>query len=251
MPTLSTSSLLVASRTALLAKMLGVDMVSQNLANVNTYGYRGQRMNFQELLNDRTNINGVQPVATQILLAPGRLETTGRSLDLAVDGDGFFPIQLPDGRTAYTRDGQFTRDADNNLVTGDGYRLIWQGQIPPNTPDERITVNRDGTVEVLQDDGTLAQIGQIGLVRFTNPTGLIGYGRNLFLESVPSGAPVAGNPGAAGFGSINGGALEGSNVNMASEMTNLIALQRAYSLSTRAFQQVDTMIGLAVQMRRG
>ncbi|HRE03951.1 MAG TPA: flagellar basal body protein [Ilumatobacteraceae bacterium] len=87
MPTLSTSSLLVASRTALLAKMLGVDMVSQNLANVNTYGYRGQRMNFQELLNDRTNINGVQPVATQILLAPGRLETTGRSLDLAVDGD--------------------------------------------------------------------------------------------------------------------------------------------------------------------
>ncbi|HRE25725.1 MAG TPA: flagellar hook-basal body complex protein, partial [Anaerolineales bacterium] len=162
-----------------------------------------------------------------------------------------FPIQLPDGRTAYTRDGQFTRDADNNLVTGDGYRLIWQGQIPPNTPDERITVNRDGTVEVLQDDGTLAQIGQIGLVRFTNPTGLIGYGRNLFLESVPSGAPVAGNPGAAGFGSINGGALEGSNVNMASEMTNLIALQRAYSLSTRAFQQVDTMIGLAVQMRRG
>jgi len=251
MPTLSTSSLLVASRTALLAKMLGVDMVSQNLANVNTYGYRGQRMNFQELLNDRTNINGVQPVATQILLAPGRLETTGRSLDLAVDGDGFFPIQLPDGRTAYTRDGQFTRDADNNLVTGDGYRLIWQGQIPANTPDERITVNRDGTVEVLQDDGTLAQIGQIGLVRFTNPTGLIGYGRNLFLESVPSGAPVAGNPGAAGFGSINGGALEGSNVNMASEMTNLIALQRAYSLSTRAFQQVDTMIGLAVQMRRG
>lgn len=251
MPTLSTSSLLVASRTALLAKMLGVDMVSQNLANVNTYGYRGQRMNFQELLNERTNINGVQPVATQILLAPGRLETTGRSLDLAVDGDGFFPIQLPDGRTAYTRDGQFTRDADNNLVTGDGYRLIWQGQIPPNTPDERITVNRDGTVEVLQDDGTLAQIGQIGLVRFTNPTGLIGYGRNLFLESVPSGAPVAGNPGTAGFGSINGGALEGSNVNMASEMTNLIALQRAYSLSTRAFQQVDTMIGLAVQMRRG
>ena len=251
MPTLSTSSLLVASRTALLAKMLGVDMVSQNLANVNTYGYRGQRMNFQELLNERTNINGVQPVATQILLAPGRLETTGRSLDLAVDGDGFFPIQLPDGRTAYTRDGQFTRDADNNLVTGDGYRLIWQGQIPANTPDERITVNRDGTVEVLQDDGTLAQIGQIGLVRFTNPTGLIGYGRNLFLESVPSGAPVAGNPGAAGFGSINGGALEGSNVNMASEMTNLIALQRAYSLSTRAFQQVDTMIGLAVQMRRG
>jgi len=251
MPTLSTSSLLVASRTALLARMLGVDMVSHNLANVNTYGFRGQRLNFQELLNTRTNINGVQPVATQILLAPGRLETTGRSLDLAIEGDGFYPIALPDGRTAYTRDGRFTRDANNNLVTGDGYRLIWQGAIPADTPDERITVNRDGTVDVLQDDGTLARVGQIGLVRFTNPTGLVSYGRNLFIESEPSGAPVAGNPGAAGFGSIQGGTLEGSNVNLANEMTNLIALQRAYSLSTRAFQQVDTMIGLAVQMRRG
>lgn len=250
MPTLSTSSLLASSRTALLARMLGVDMVSHNLANVNTYGYRGERMNFQELLNGRTNINGVQPVGTQILLAHGRLETTGRSLDLAIDGDGFFPIQLPDGRTAYTRDGQFTRDADNNLVSGDGYRLIWQGQIPANTPDDRITVNRDGSVDVLQDDGTLARVGQIGLVRFANPTGLIGYGRNLFLESAPSGTPVAGNPGSAGFGAINGGALEGSNVNMAAEMTNLIALERAYSLSTKAFQQVDTMIGLAVQMRK-
>jgi flagellar basal-body rod protein FlgG len=249
MPTLSTSSLLVMPRTALIAKMMGVDFVSHNLANVNTNGYRAQRMNFQELLN-ATTLNGVRPIGTQIMLAPGRLQTTGRALDAAIEGDGFFAVQLPDGRTAYTRDGQFGRDANGDLVNGDGYRLIWQGQIPPDTPDEAITINRDGTVTVRQGDA-LVDVGRIPLTRFANPTGLAGYGRNLFLQTDPSGLPVAGNPGGAGFGALIGGAVESSNVTLATEMSNLSLLQRAYSMSTHAFQQTDSMIGLAIQMRRG
>lgn len=248
MATNTTASLLAMPRTALIARMLDLESAGHNLSNINTPGYRASRLNFQEVLS-QTAVSGVRAVASQLSLAPGRLQTTGRNLDVAIDGDGFFAVRLPDGRTAYTRDGGFQRDAEGQLVTAQGLRLIWQGQLPPNTPDDAIEIRRDGTVAVRQN-GTVVNVGRISLARFPNATALRGEGENLWFPTDASGQALTGNPANARFGELAGGALESSNVNMAEAMTHLIALQRAYSLSVRSFQQTDEMIGLAVQLRR-
>lgn len=237
-------------RTALIARLLDLESTGHNLSNINTPGYRATRLNFQEVLSE-TAVSGVRAVASQLSLAPGRLQTTGRSLDVAIDGDGFFAVRLPDGRTAYTRDGGFQRDAQGQIVTAQGYRLIWQGQLPANTPDEAIEIRRDGTVAVrVAATGAVVNVGRISLARFPNATALRGEGDNLWFPTTASGQALTGNPTNAGFGALVGNALEGSNVNLAEAMTQLIALQRAYSLSVRTFEQTDEMIGLAVQLRR-
>ncbi|MBI3762792.1 MAG: flagellar hook-basal body complex protein [Chloroflexi bacterium] len=248
MPT-TIPQLLDLARSGMLARLADLDAVSANLANANTTGYKRGRLNFQELLDDRrAALDGTQTRATQRLMDQGQLRQTGRPFDLAVDGEGFFAVRLPDGRTAYTRDGQFQRDANGQLVSVSGYPLVWDGHPPKDA--EEFHVNPDGTVMVKQGE-VWSQAGQVPLTRFANPSGLNGYGQNLWLATDVSGAPIDGEAGAADFGQIVGSALESSNVNLADEMTHLLTLQRAYGLSVRAFQQTDQMLGLAIQMRRG
>lgn len=235
------------ARSGMLARLIELDVVSANLANVNTVGFKRNRTNFQELLNERAP-GGVQIRATQLLMGPGRLQASSNPLDLAIEGEGFFAVRLPDGRTAYTRDGQFRRDAAGQLVTVDGYHVVWEGQIPDGVDD--VHVNPDGTLMIEQGE-VWSQTGTIGTSRFTNPSGLVGYGHNLWLASEASGAPVNGTAGANGFGQIVGNAVESSNVNLTDEMTRLITLQQAYDLSVRAFQQTDLMLSQAIQLRRG
>ncbi len=241
------SQLLGLARSGMLARLQDLDVASANLANVNTTGFKSARANFQEMLDDAA-VSGVRPAATQMLLKPGSLRTTSNPLDLAVEGEGFFAVQLPDGRTAYTRDGTFSRDSNNQIVTATGLRLVWQGQLPANLED--VHVNPDGTV-MAQQAGVWSQVGQIPLTRFNNPTGLAGFGQNMWLATDASGAAQNGTATAAGYGTIHGNTLESANVNLAEEMTHLVALQRAYSLSVRSFQQSDHMFALAIQMRRG
>jgi flagellar basal-body rod protein FlgG len=244
----SMTQLLDLARSGLLARLFDLENVSTNLANVNTAGYKAGRVNFQEVLNSVQVPSGVRSQATQRRMAEGAMQTTGQQLDLAIDGDGFFAVRLPDGRTAYTRDGHFEKDASGQIVTASGYPLIWAGRLPTTSFDE-ISIGQDGVVTVIAG-GVTTQVGQITLARFSNPSGLLGVGDNMWLESDVSGAAQTGAPASGGAGRLLAGLLESSNVNLASELTQMISLQRAYSMSIRAFEQTDQMFGLAVQMRR-
>jgi flagellar basal-body rod protein FlgG len=177
----------------------------------------------------------------------GSLRQTGNPLDLAVNGEGFFALTLPDGRTAYTRDGQFSLDANRQIVSASGFPLAWEGEIPEDARD--ISVNPDGRVMVKQGDAW-NQAGTIQLSRFDNPSGMLSYGSNLWLETEVSGQAQAGAPDAEGFGQLVGSSLELSNVNIANEMTQLVALQRSFEMSLRTFQQTDTMLSQVIHMRR-
>jgi flagellar basal-body rod protein FlgG len=242
----SITQILHINRSGMLARLLDLDVVSNNLANVNTTGFKGARSNFQELL-DAANRNGVYLRSTQKFMQQGPLQVTGAPLDLAISGEGFFAVQLPDGRTAYTRDGQFTLDANRQIVNTSGMRLVWQGQIPADAT--AVSVRANGDVFVQQGDAW-NRAGNIQLYRFPNVDGLQGYGMNQWLETEVSGAAVAGTPSAGGYGEMVAGSLERSNVNMASEMTQIISLQRSFEMSLRTFQQTDTMLYQAIHMRR-
>jgi flagellar basal-body rod protein FlgG len=241
------SQLLGLARSGLMARLHDLDVVSNNLANVNTMGFKTRRANFQELLTNAEQ--GALPAATQLLLQQGSLRSTGNPLDLALQGEGFFAVTLPDGRAAYTRDGAFQRDANNQIVTAAGFRLNWTGQLPAPDTFDALAVETDGTLRVRQNSQWNA-VGRVPVHRFPNPTALQGFGQNMWLATAASGAAQAGTAGADGYGSIQANTLEGSNVNMAEEMTHLISLQRAYSLSVRAFQQTDQMFNLAITLRR-
>lgn len=239
---------LAVSRQDMINRLLDLDGVSNNLANVNTTGYKANRGNFQELLS-RLNLDGSRLQSTQILTQQGAVATTGRGLDWAILGEGFFQVRLPDGTTGYTRDGQFQLDANGMLVNGSGYPLVWDGTLPDGTVD--VTLLSDGTVQARLADGTSEAAGQVELARFTNPGGLISRGDNILLPSDNSGGAQTGAPGAQNFGVVRVGAYEQSNVNMAAEMTNMVTLQRAFQMSVRAFQQSDEMLSQAIHMRKG
>lgn len=238
--------ILAISRQDMLCRLQDLDGISNNIANVNTPGYRHARMNFQELLGGLEK-GGQRSVSTQILQDQGSAIQTNNSLDLAINGEGFFAVTLPDGRIAYTRDGQFIRDEQNQLVNGSGYPVVWDGEIPPEA--ESLRVDSNGAVWASQGENW-TQIGTIGLYRFQNPSALQIQGQNLFLESVASGPAVAGAAAQGNFGQIIPGYIEASNVNMGDELTHLISVQRAFQVSSRTFQQTDTMIGQAINMRR-
>ncbi len=243
----SLTQILHVTRSGMLARLLDLDVVSHNLANINTTGFKSSRSNFQELLNQR-RYGGVQLSTTQRLLEQGSLRLTGKPLDLAIEGSGFFMITLMDGRTAYTRDGEFTLDANRQIVNASGMRLVWNGQIPQGA--SQINVFPDGTVIVWQ--GTQwVRAGQIQLARFANPNGLLSYGSNVWLESEASGPAQIGSATAQGYGVIRSGALEQSNVNIANEVTQMVTLQRSFEMSLRAFQQTDQMLSQAIHLRRG
>jgi flagellar basal-body rod protein FlgG len=242
----STVQVIYSSRSGLMSNMMDMDVVSNNIANANTIGYKSARSNFQELLNQQTQ-SGVQIRATQMDNAEGDLRVSSRALDLAVDGAGYFAVTLPDNTTAYTRDGEFTLDAASNIVTAQGYKLVWQGAIPATA--EEVKVDPNGAV-MTRTGTTWTQAGTLNLARFPNPSALTAAGHSLFLATTAAGTPQTGAPGSTNFGTVRGYSLEGSNVDMTREMTHMITLQRAFQLSASFFQQTDTMISQALHMRR-
>jgi flagellar basal-body rod protein FlgG len=238
--------ILNVSRSGMMAKLLDLDTTSNNLANINTIGFKNSRTNFQEILEENTYA-GVQLRATQLMMEQGALSTSDDPLHLAISGEGFFAVTLADGQTAFTRNGEFQLDSAGQIVNASGNRLVWEGDIPQEAED--IHVNPDGSIMVAQG-GIWTEIGHINLSRFPTPEGLIAIGNNQWIESEASGMQVEGTPGEDGFGSIISNALEQSNVDLASEMTHLITLQRAFDMSLRAFQQTDQMLGQAIRLRQ-
>lgn len=244
--TITIHQILHISRSGMMTRMFDLDLVSHNLSNINTAGFKASRSNFQEMLNQRI-YNGVQLRTTQRFMDQGAFKQTSRPLDLAINGSGYFAVTLPDGRTAYTRDGEFTLDANRQIVNANGFPLVWDGAIPDDA--EEVNVEMDGSVMVLQN-GTWNQAGVISLTRFPNDNGLEGYGNNLWLETEVSGAPIIGAATSEGYGEIRNHMLEQSNVNIANELSQMILLQRSFELSLRTFQATDTMLDQAIQMRR-
>jgi flagellar basal-body rod protein FlgG len=249
-----------AAKTGLDAQQTRMTVISNNLANVNTTGFKQGRAIFQDLLYQNvrqvgantsqdtrapTGLHlgtGVRVVATEKLYTQGSMTATGKSLDLAVQGRGFFQVLLPDGSTAYSRDGSFQMDAQGQMVTNTGYQLQPPISIPDNATS--VTVGADGTVSAtLANASTPTQIGQIQLVDFVNAAGLQPRGENLLLESASSGPPQVGTPGLNGLGTVVQGSLESSNVNVVEELVSMIETQRAYEMNSKAISSTDQMLG--------
>ena len=248
------------------SQQTNINVISNNLANVNTTGFKKSRVNFQDLMYQQIrqpgspNAQGSQiPVgievghgsrvsATQKLFTEGSVQATDNPLDIVIEGDGFLQVQKPDGSIAYTRDGSLKLDGQGRIVTSDGYLLQPQINIPENATD--ISITSDGTVNVLVDGQEEAQTqGQIELVRFSNPAGLNSSGRNLYEDTMASGEPQTGQPGTQGFGTISQGFLEKSNVKVVEEMVNMISAQRAYEINSKAIQASDEMLQTASRLK--
>ena len=253
--------------TGMLAQQMNVEVISNNIANVNTTGFKRQRAEFQDLLYQdllRAGTNssdtgtvvpsgiqiglGVKPAAVYRITEQGNITITNNDLDMAINGRGYFAVELPSGETGYTRSGAFGRSADGDLVTANGYIIQPGITIPTNAIG--ISVNAQGQVSATIQNQTAPQlVGQLQLANFANEAGLQAIGDSLFLETTASGLATVGNPGAAGFGSIQQGALETSNVNVVAEITNLITAQRAYEMNSRVIQASDEMLSSVVQLR--
>jgi flagellar basal-body rod protein FlgG len=258
---------LYSAATGMIAQQYNIDTISNNLANVNTTGFRENEARFQDLIYQNMRAPGtpvgpsVVPVgqdvglgvkvsASEKTFTQGVLQQTQNPLDVAIEGDGFFQVTLPDGTTAYTRDGSFKRDANGSIVTADGYFINPQITIPQNAT--AVQVGTDGTVSAqIPGQQTPQTLGQMQLVRFTNAAGLSPKGQNLFTQTGASGAPTISQPGLNGAGTLQGGYLEQSNVSVVQEMVNLITAQRAYEANSKSITTADSMLSTAVQMKQG
>lgn len=235
------------SRQDMMSRLNDLDVTSNNLANINTAGYKTSRSNFQEMLDKQVK-EGTKLASTQMMPVQGSVKITENPLDWAIQGDGFFSITLPDGKTGYTRDGQFSLDANGQLVTASGYVLAWDGTILEGMTD--ISIHPDGSVTAFNADGTNAALGTVQLTRFSNPTALANKGDNIWLETAASGAAQTGAAGSENYGQITRNMIEQSNVDLSQEMTHLLTLQRSFSMSIKAFQQTDLMISQAINLRK-
>lgn len=253
------------SKTGLDAQQTDISVISNNLANASTVGFKKSRAVFEDLLYQTVNQPGGQSsqntrlpsglmigagtkvVASQKIHTQGNMLTTDNSLDLTIQGRGFFQIQLPDGNIAYTRNGQFTLNEEGQIVTtGAGYLLQPQIDVPADA--QSITISIDGEVSAQVNGQAEAQvIGNINTVDFVNPTGLMPIGENLYTETGASGAATEGTPGLDGFGTIRQGALETSNVNVTEELVNLIQAQRVYEMNAKVISAVDQMLSYVNQ----
>jgi len=244
----SFTDILNISRTGMQSRLQDLDIISNNLANVNTTAYKSNRGNFQELFdNVVSKEKGVLLQSTQRDFSEGTYEESDNSLHLAIKGAGFFAVTLPNNTKAYTRDGLFQLDANRRIVNADGFPLVWSGTIPEGT--EKIEIDELGKVTVLQN-GKWTNVGTIQLNRFPNPNGLTAEGNNLFLQSDTSGAVQPADAGSNSLGTILARMRETSNVSLSDEMTDAMITQRGFQLSLRTFQQTDTMLGLALGLRR-
>lgn len=247
------------SKTGLDAQQTNMDVIANNLANVSTHGFKRARAVFEDLLyqtirqpgaqsSQQTQLpsglqigTGVRPVATERVFTQGNLQKTDNPLDLAVNGQGFFQILLPDGSTGYTRDGSFHVDSQGALVTSSGFHVQPAITIPANSLS--VTVARDGTISVTRAGSAApTTAGQLQLVNFVNPAGLQSMGENLYLETAASGTPNANTPGTNGLGLINQGYVETSNVNVVEELVAMIQTQRAYEINSKSIQSSDQML---------
>jgi len=255
------------SATGMQAQALNLDVISNNLANVNTSGFKKSRAEFQDLLYETllpagtsssqdTEVpagiqlgHGTRPSTVLKIFSQGNMENTQNELDLAIEGDGFFQITLPNGEIAYTRDGAFKLDSDGRIVNSDGFTMEPEITIPSDAMS--ISVGLDGTVSVLQaGESTPSEIGTIELARFINPAGLMSMGKNLFIPSEASGNEMTGTAGEDGMGTLAQGFLEMSNVSVVDEMVNMITAQRAYESNSKAIQAADDMLQLANNVKR-
>lgn len=258
------SSALQVARTGLEAQDTRMRVIANNLANVGTTGYKRDRANFSTLAYQNARVagqqsssetsyatglslgTGVAVQSTSRIVTQGTLNNTSNALDLALDGEGYFQVELPGGQLAYTRAGNFTRSAQGELVTVQGYRVMPGITIPEDA--QAITVAKDGTVSSVSSEGGEAnQLGQIQIASFTNPAGLQATGENFLLETSASGQANMGAAGANGRGGIQQGMLEGSNVNVVEELVDMIECQRAYEINSKMISAVDEMLKNANQ----
>lgn len=253
------------SKTGLDAQQMQLDTISHNLANVGTNGYKRAHAQFEDLLYQNLRQSGAQetqqtmlpaglqlgtgvrPVGTARIFTQGNLNKTENPMDLAVNGAGFFQVQMPDGTTAYTRDGALRVDSQGQLVTANGYALQPAITLPANAT--AITIGADGVVSAtLPGQASAQQVGQIQTASFVNPAGLDPMGQNLFRETAASGTPTVGTPGLNGHGTISQGYVETSNVNVVEELVAMIQTQRAYEINSKAISTSDQMLGRLSQL---
>lgn len=256
---------LYTAATGMEAQQLQLNTIANNLANANTTGFKRAKIEFQDMLYQQGreagsqsgdgNIlpssiemgNGTQVVSTARVFTQGTLRNTGGQMDLAIDGSGFLEVQLPDGRSAYTRDGALKISADGQVMTSNGYPVLSNFQSIPQGALS-VTITPTGDVTVRTSDGN--QSFRIQLARFNNPAGFRSIGDNLYVETEASGPPESGNPAENGYGRILQGYLEGSNVNVVEEMVNMISAQRAYEINSKSIQSSDQMLQMVSQLKR-
>ncbi len=251
--------------TGMAAQQMMVDMTANNLANINTTGFKRSQINFQDLLYIKTREAGAEvasgttfPAGIEIgsgvsvasivkVFTAGEFQNTNRPLDVAISGEGFLQVSLPNGDTRYTRDGALQMNAEGQLVTTTGYSIEPAISIP--TDAVSVSIGKDGSVNVTAG-GSSSTVGTIQLVRFPNPSGLSSEGDNLLVETEASGTATTGNPGDSGFGTLQSGFLEKSNVQMITELVDLITAQRAYETNSRAIRAGDEMLRKAIAIAR-
>ena len=249
------------------AQQLGIDTIANNLANVNTAGYKKSKVEFQDLIYQTLRAagvssfqgvmvptelqvgHGVRPVAVQKNFSQGNVLVTENPLDLAIMGNGFFQIIQPDGTIAYTRDGTFKMNDEGAIVTSDGLFLEPEISLPEDTTS--ISISADGIVSVMVvGSNEPSELGMIEMAKFINPGGLKSIGQNLFMSTIASGDPILGSPGSEGFGQLNQGYIEGSNVKVVEEMVNMIVAQRAYELNSKSIRTAEEMLQMANNIKR-
>jgi len=256
-----------SAASGMLAQELNMDVISNNLSNVDTVGFKKNRVDFQDLMYQTKSVpgatngdgasvpagiqvgNGVKAVGTQKIFTTGEFVPTDGDLDMAIEGKGFFQVLMPDGTIGYTRNGAFSKTTTGQLVNSDGFFLEPAITVPDNYTE--LSIGIDGTVTVLTADSDQAQeIGRIELANFVNPAGLVAIGRNLYKPSSASGDAVVGTPSQDGIGTIRHKVLETSNVKVVEEMVKMITAQRAYEVNTKSIQTADTMLQMANNLKR-
>lgn len=252
------------------AQQLNIEVIANNIANVNTTGFKKNKAEFQDLMYQEIVVNplsssspgsedasvnkiqignGVQPSSTQKIFKQGDIVETRSQMDMAIAGEGFFQIQKPDGTYVYTRDGALKVNAEGKLITSSGYKIDPEVALDENTLG--IIVSRDGHIEVEEMNGEKYTVGQLELVRFMNPAGLKALGDNLYAETEASGRPILGTAGSDGFGEVVQGFLESSNVDIVEEMIAMITAQRAYEMNSKTVKTVEEMMSMANNLKRG
>ena len=256
------------SAAGMTAQQQNLDVISNNMANVDTVGYKQLQPVFDDLIYQtvkdpgmETSQNSQNPIGYQLglgtyidgtygIFTQGNVQQTGNPLDVAIQGNGFFQVAMPDGTIAYTRNGQFQLDANGDLVTADGYLIQPQITIPPNATS--VNIGPDGTVAVtIPGQQGVQVVGQLQLANFVNPAGLKRIGNNLFEQTQASGNPIVSNPGTQGLGTLLSGYVEASNVNIVNEMVNLIIAERAYQFNAKGITAADTMLSTAANLYTG
>lgn len=265
---MSTRALRTAA-SGMYAQQINIEVIANNIANINTTSFKKNKAEFQDLMYQEVYVNpltssapgveetskskiqignGVKPAASSKIFTQGDITLTNNQFDFAIQGEGFFQVRKSDGTIAYTRDGTFKVNAEGKIVTSGGNELYPGFTLASDIAS--ITVGQDGTVSARQSNGSVVQLGNIELARFINNNGLVALGNNLYAESPASGQPIIGTPGQEGFGNIQQGYLEASNVDIVEEMIAMIAAQRAYEINSKTVQTVENMITLANNLKR-